>query len=146
MTALSPTSPAPVRRPALAVFFVLLMVAAMLALAGCSSASPAPKSAQPEVDAAVVATLPDDFAKAFTEYDEGDAECVTTVTTLPYRYGLSASMTEDAVDLLREGGERLGCVAVLHVVNDDGDQVDIGHLAKYLPVEARDGDIVIRSS
>jgi hypothetical protein len=27
-----------------------------------------------------------------------------------------------------------------------GDQVDIEHLAKYLPVEARDGDIVIRSS
>lgn len=120
------------------------LAVAILALAGC--ARPAPESAQPDVDAAVVSTLPDDFATAFTEYDEGDTECVTTVTMLPYRYGLSASMTEDAVGLLREGGGKLGCVPVLHIVDDDGEQVDIEHLAKYLPVEARDGDIVIASS
>jgi hypothetical protein len=133
-------------RPLREVAAALGLAASILALAGCSSASDDPKSAQPTVDAAVVATLPDDVAKALTEYDEGDTECVTTVTLLPHRRGLSANMAEEAVDLLGEGGEKLGCVPVLHVVDDNGDQVDIEHLAKYLPVEARDGDIVIRSS
>ena len=122
------------------------LAAALLALTGCASAEKTPESAQPSVDAAVVSTLPEDFAKALTEYDEGDTECVTTVTLLPYRHGLSAYMAQDAVELLRDGGEKLGCVPVLHIVDDDGEQVNIEHLAKYLPVEARDGDIVIGSS
>ncbi|WP_430592079.1 hypothetical protein [Humidisolicoccus flavus] len=116
---------------------------ALIALVGCVPSPQAPVSVQPEVDAAVVATLPKDFASAVTTLDSDSGECLTLVTKLPNRYGLSASMAEDAVELLRDGAEQLDCDLVLRVVDSEGRQLDISHLAKYLPVEARDKDIVI---
>lgn len=122
-----------------------LQIASLLtigvALAGCA---PAPVSVQPEVDEAVVATLPEDFASAFTSLDEDTGECLTVVALLPDRYGLSAAMADDAIDVLRHGAAELSCRPVLRVVDEDGEPRDVSHLAKYLDVEARDGDLVIR--
>lgn len=119
---------------------IAALLTVVVALAGCA---PKPASVQPDVDAAVVATLPDDFASASTSFDEESGECLTVVVTLPDRYGMSAAMAEDAIDLLREGAADMSCRAVLRIVNDEGERVDVSHLEKYLDVEARDGDLVI---
>lgn len=121
-----------------------LRIAAVLTiaatLAGCS---PKPASVQPDVDAAVVATLPGDFASAFTSFDDDSGECLTVVALLPERYGLTARMAQDAIDLLRAGAEELSCRGVLRIVDDEGNRRDVSHLAKYLAVRDRDGDLVI---
>ncbi|MFC4225287.1 hypothetical protein [Lysinibacter cavernae] len=111
-----------------------------LSLAGCSVRA---ASTQPEVDAAVVATLPQDFASSSTTLVADSGECLTTVILLPDRYGLSASMVESAIDLLRDGAAEASCHAVLRVLDSDGTQRDMSHIASYLPVEARDGDLII---
>lgn len=118
-----------------------LVLAFTVALTGCSTATPS--SVQPEVDAAVVASLPDVFASSSTSRDDKSGECLTVVTALPNRYGLSAAQAKDAVDLLRKGAAELSCRAVLRVVNDDGTRRDVSHLPQYLPVQARDGDLLI---
>lgn len=121
---------------------IVPVLAFTLALTGCSPAmSPELSSVQPEVDAAVVASLPDKFASASTAREAG--ECLTVVVTLPNSYGRSAAMAEDTIDLLREGAAKLSCRAVLRIVNDNGTQQDVSHLATYLPVQARDGDLLI---
>ncbi|MEV8251271.1 hypothetical protein AB0O87_10150 [Microbacterium sp. NPDC076768] len=115
-------------------------MAIALGLVGC--AAPA-SSVQPEVDKAVVATVPYEFASALTVFDADAGECLTTVVLRPDKYGLSASEAEAAIDLLRESAREMSCSAVLHLVDSDGSQRDISHIAKYLPVEARDGDLII---
>lgn len=119
----------------------LLLGGLIVTLAGCAPA--APVSAQPDVDAAVLADLPDDYASVLTELDAESSECLTTITLLPQRYGLTGFMIEDTITLLREGGKELDCQPVLHVVDDDGRQVTLDHLVEYFPVEAREGDLVI---
>ncbi|UPL15693.1 hypothetical protein [Microbacterium galbinum] len=119
---------------------IAVTLSAVAALVGCS---PSPASVQPEVDAAVVASLPEDFAEATTTYDEASDECLTIVAMLPERYGLSARSVQEAVELLREGAATLSCRGVLRVVDDEGEVRDVSHLQKYLDVEARNGDLVI---
>lgn len=116
------------------------VLTASLGLVGCSAPA---SSVQPEVDAAVVATLPDEFASASTTLDADSGECLTTIVMQPDRYGLSASMMEAAITLLRESAAQSSCHAVLHIVDSDGSQRDVSHIAKYLPVKARDGDLII---
>lgn len=88
--------------------------------------------------------LAEDFASALTTLHSKSGECVTTVTTLPNRYGLSAAMADETIEILRDGAAELDCIPVLRVVREDGEPIDMSHLAKYLPVEARDGDLVLK--
>jgi hypothetical protein len=113
---------------------------------GPSVASPAPGSAdsiQPELDAAVLAALPDDVVSVVTVQDADLPTCTTTLVTDAGSPGYSGADLEEAVRLLQVGALFVPCQSVVRVEQTDGTLVDVSHLEAYLPVVARDGELVL---
>ena len=114
---------------------IALGVASAALLASCVAA---PTSAQPDVDAAALASNPD-FEAVLTTLDEG--ECLTTIRLAPGETGVSANDVADAFDLLRDAADAAGCDPLVRIVTSDREPVEVSHLPQYLDVEDVDGEL-----